>query len=433
MKSLFTTENTNKSKPLADILRPKDLSEVVGQGHLLGDNGLLSRLMDSKYFPSLILWGSPGCGKTTIANLIAAKIAYHFEIVSAVTSGVADLKKIFQDAEKRKDDGINTLLMVDEIHRFNRAQQDLFLPYVENGTVTLVGATTENPSFELNSALLSRCKVIVLNRLDDESLIKLIKKAEQHFDKQLNLTDDAIAALCRMADGDGRYLLGMCEELFSVKSDSPIDSATLAEILQKRFPIYDKSQDSHYNLISALHKSLRGSDVDAALYWFARMLDGGEDPLYIARRLVRFAVEDIGLADPDALLQANAAVTAYKMLGSPEGELAISQAVVYLATSPKSNANYTAFNNVMRDARNNGSLPPPKHIMNAPTKLMKDLGNKKGYIYDHDTPEGFSGQNYFPDGMDRREYYNPVMRGFERDLKKRIEYWNGLRESKDNR
>jgi putative ATPase len=429
MNTLF--QNKAKMKPLADLLRPQSLDEVVGQWHVLGVDGSLTRIIKKGTVPSLILWGPPGCGKTTIARLIANKVDSYFETVSAVTSGVADLKKIFTAAELRKEEGKNTLLMVDEIHRFNRAQQDFFLPYVENGTITLIGATTENPSFELNSALLSRCKVLILNSLDEDALMHLIKKAEQHFDKQLNLNDDAKLALCAMADGDGRYLLGMCEELLTLDLPEIVDVANLSTVLQKRFPLYDKSHDGHYNLISALHKSLRGSDVDASLYWFCRMLDGGEDPLYITRRLVRFAVEDIGLADPQALVQANAAKEAYQFLGSPEGELAIAQAVIYLATAPKSNAAYMAYKASVRDAKANGSLSPPKHILNAPTKLMKDSGYSDGYIYDPDTADGFSGQNYFPEKMGRKKYYKPVERGFERDINKRLDYWNKLRESKN--
>lgn len=431
MKSLFDDNDSNPtSKPLADLLRPKELEEVIGQEHVLGENGSITRLLKANSLPSIILWGTPGCGKTTIARLLASKINYHFEVISAVTNGAADLKKIFQSAQIRKKNGINTLLMVDEIHRFNRAQQDLFLPYVENGTVTLIGATTENPSFELNSALLSRCKVIVLNPLDNNSLDKLIKRSETHFGKNAPLTDEAREVLCKISDGDGRYLLGMCEELFSLNIEEKIDAKELTQILQERFPIYDKNHDSHYNLISALHKSLRGSDVDASLYWFNRMLNGGEDPVYICRRLVRFAVEDIGLADPQAVVQANAAKEAYIFLGSPEGDLAIAQAVIYLATAPKSNSAYSAYKLSKQSAKEHGSLAPPKHIMNAPTKLMKELGYKEGYIYDHDTVEGFSGQNYFPEDMQREEYYAPVERGFERDVKKRMDYWRKIRESK---
>jgi putative ATPase len=418
----------NLSRPLADLLRPANLDEIVGQPHLIGPNGIISRIIHNANLPSLILWGPPGCGKTTIAGLLSKEVSYHFESVSAVTNGVTDLKKIFQAAQARKESGQNTLLMVDEIHRFNRGQQDIFLPYVENGTITLIGATTENPSFELNSALLSRCKVLTLNSLDDSSLRMLIKKAEQYYKRELNLTENATNALCNMADGDGRYLLGMCEELFLLNTEQETDLAQLTAILQKRFPIYDKKQDGHYNLISALHKSLRGSDTDASLYWFCRMLEGGEDPLFICRRLVRFAVEDIGLADPTALVQANAAKDAYHFLGSPEGELAIAQAVIYLATAPKSNRVYSAFKQAGLDAKKYGSVSPPKHILNAPTNLMKELSYKEGYIYDHDTPDGFSGQNYFPDKMQRQQYYKPVERGFERDLIKRLQYWQKLRD-----
>ncbi len=431
MKSLLDNPKLNDvNKPLADRLRPADLAQVVGQAHLLGADGSLARLLGTGHIPSLILWGPPGCGKTTIARLLADKGDYYFDSVSAVTSGVSDLKKIFASAGMRAQSGKKTLLMVDEIHRFNRAQQDSFLPFVEDGTITLVGATTENPSFELNSALLSRCKVLILNALDEESLKEIINRSEQHFEKQLFLSSEAREMLCAMADGDGRYLLGMCEELFALDRAEEIDAKELLEILQKRMPLYDKSQDGHYNLISAMHKSLRGSDPDAALYWCARMLDGGEDPMYIIRRLVRFAVEDIALADPNALVQANAAKDAYNFLGSPEGELAIAQAVVYLATAPKSNASYMAYKACVKDAKSNGSLPPPKYILNAPTKLMKEIGYKDGYIYDHDTPEAFSGQNYFPEDMGRKKYYNPVERGFERDLKKRLDYWEKLRSAK---
>jgi len=428
MKTLFTT--TDSSRPLADILRPQKLEDVFGQEHLLSESGALTRLLNKGKVPSLIFWGPPGCGKTTISRLIADKVNYVFDTVSAVTSGTQELRKIFFAAEQRKIKGQNTILMVDEIHRFNRAQQDLFLPYVEEGTITLIGATTENPSFELNSALLSRCKVLILNALDEEALDKLITRCEEHYDKKLNISQDARAALCTMADGDGRYFLGLCEELFAIDGEKLIEIEQLTALLQKRLPLYDKGQDSHYNLISALHKSLRGSDVDAALYWFARMLDGGDDPMYIARRLIRFAVEDIGMADPNAIVQANAARDAYNMLGSPEGELAISQAIIYLATAPKSNAAYAAYKSAVKSAKRNSSLMPPMHILNAPTKLMKELGYNEGYVYDHDTKDGFSGQNYFPDKMQREEYYTPVMRGFERDITKRLEYWKKLRENK---
>lgn len=418
---------SSSGRPLADALRPQRLADVIGQEHVLGENGSISRMIKSGHIASLILWGPPGCGKTTIAKLLALETDCHFEIISAVMGGAADLRKIFLEAKDRLKTGQKTLLMVDEIHRFNRAQQDLFLPYVEDGTVILVGATTENPSFEVNSALLSRCKVIVLKRLDDAALLKIISRAEEFVGHTLPVDDEGKKALCYMADGDGRYLLNLCEELFAIQSEGIIEVKDLAEVLQKRLPVYDKHQDSHYNLISALHKSLRGSDVDAALYWFARMLDGGEDPLYITRRLVRFAVEDIGMADPNALLQANAAKDAYHFLGSPEGELAIAQCVVYLATAPKSNAAYTAFKDSMRDAKINGSLMPPKHILNAPTKLMKNEGYGSGYVYDHDTEGGFSGQNYFPDDMPRKQYYNPPERGFEREIVKRLQYWQKLR------
>jgi putative ATPase len=379
---------------------------------------------------SMILWGPPGCGKTTLARLIAEKVDLHFEMMSAIFSGVADLRKIFEAARQRRMMGRGTLLFIDEIHRFNRSQQDGFLPYVEDGTIVLVGATTENPSFELNAALLSRCQVFVLNRLHEGDLETLLKRAEQLMGFALPLNAEARTALIAMADGDGRYLLNMAEELFRLPPDLTLDPAALAKAVQKRAPLYDKAQEGHYNLISALHKSLRGSDTDAALYWLARMLVGGEDPKYIARRLVRFAVEDVGLADPQALTQALAAWDAYDRLGSPEGELAIAQCVIYLGTAPKSNAAYEAMSGANDAARKTGSLMPPKHILNAPTRLMKELGYGKGYNYDHDTAEGFSGQNYFPDGMARQRFYQPVERGFEREILKRIEYWDRLRAKK---
>lgn len=428
--SSASQEALGENAPLAEKLRPATLAEVIGQETVLSGQGSLSRMVESGKLYSVILWGPPGCGKTTIAKLLANHTNSHFEIVSAVTSGVAELKKIFQAAKQRRKTGVATVLMVDEIHRFNRSQQDAFLPYVEDGTITLIGATTENPSFELNAALLSRCKVIVLNRLDNDALMRLIGRAERYVGTELPVTEEAKQALCAMADGDGRYLLGLCEEIFALEYDNLLDPEQLAEIVRKRVPLYDKHQDSHYNLISALHKSLRGSDVDAALYWFARMLQGGEEPLYIMRRLIRFAVEDIGLADPNALLQANAAKDAYQMLGTPEGELAIAQCVVYLATAPKSNAVYQGFNQVMRDAKETGSLMPPKHILNAPTKLMKEIGYGKEYQYDHNAEDGFSGQNYFPEEMERAEYYQPVARGFEREIQKRLAYWQKLREKK---
>src|SRR5690348_4590262 len=376
---------------------------------------------------SMVLWGPPGCGKTTIARLLAEATSMHFEAISAVFSGVADLRKAFDAAKKRRVGGQGTLLFVDEIHRFNRAQQDGFLPYVEDGTVVLVGATTENPSFELNGALLSRCQVFVLNRLDDAAMEQLLERAEATMHQRLPLDADARAAVRAMADGDGRYLLNMAEELFRLPPEKILDAAGLAKAVQKRAPLYDKAQEGHYNLISALHKSLRGSDTDAALYWLARMLAGGEDPLYIARRLVRFAVEDVGLADPQAVVQALAAKDVYDFLGTPEGELGLAQAVIYLATAPKSNAAYTAFGAAKRAADETGSLMPPKHILNAPTRLMKDLGYGKEYQYDHDADEAFSGQNYFPDGMQREQFYRPRDRGFERDIAKRLAYWARLR------
>lgn len=416
-------------RPLADRMRPKTLEEVVGQDHVLAPDAALGRMLASGRLASIVLWGPPGCGKTTIARLLAERTDLHFEPLSAVFSGVADLRKAFEAARERRIAGRGTLLFVDEIHRFNRAQQDGFLPYVEDGTVTLVGATTENPSFELNAALLSRCHVLVLKRLDDAALELLLARAEELEGRTLPLTDDARLALRAMADGDGRFLLNMAEELFALK-DMTLDPAGLAKTVQRRAPIYDKAQEGHYNLISALHKSLRGSDVDAALYWLARMLAGGEDPLYIVRRLVRFASEDIGMAEPQALVQALAAWDTYERLGSPEGELTIAQAVAYLATAPKSNALYKALGEAKRSAKETGSLMPPMHILNAPTKLMKDLGYGAGYDYDHDAEDGFSGQNYFPDGMARRQFYRPVERGFERDIRKRLEYWQKLRQRK---
>jgi putative ATPase len=418
--------------PLAERLRPKRIEEVLGQDHLLGPDGPLGRMLAAKKLSSLILWGPPGCGKTTIARLLAEAVELHFEPLSAVFSGVADLRKIFEAARQRRKDGKGTLLFVDEIHRFNRAQQDGFLPYVEDGTVTLVGATTENPSFELNAALLSRCQVLVLRRLDDAALETLLERAEAALGKTLPVDAQGKHALFAMADGDGRYLITLAEQLAQLKETGPLPPERLAALLQKRAPLYDKAQEAHYNLISALHKSLRGSDVDAALYWFARMLDGGEDPKYIARRLVRFAVEDIGMADPNALTQTLAAWDTYDHLGSPEGELAIAQAVIYLGTAPKSNAGYVAYGAAKRSAKEHGSLAPPMHILNAPTKLMKELGYSRGYEYDHNAEEGFSGQNYFPDGMAREEFYQPVERGFEREILKRLEYWKKLRNKRQD-
>jgi putative ATPase len=428
VSTLFEAAGAVQAGPLADRLRPQHLDDVVGQDHLLAGEGPLARMLKSGHIASLVLWGPPGSGKTTIARLLASRVGLHFEQLSAVFSGVADLRKAFEAARTRRRDGVATLLFVDEIHRFNRSQQDGFLPYVEDGTVTLVGATTENPSFELNAALLSRCQVLVLHRLGDAELEVLLARAEAAEGSGLPLDPEARTALRAMADGDGRFVLNMAEELLRLPAGEPsLDAARLSRAVQRRAPLYDKSQEGHYNLISALHKSLRGSDADAGLYWLARMLAGGEDPLYIVRRLVRFAVEDVGLADPQALTQALAAWDSYERLGSPEGELAIAQAVLYLATAPKSNAAYVAFGEARRSAEETGSLMPPAHILNAPTRLMKEIGYGKGYAYDHDAPEAFSGQNYFPEGMARREFYRPVERGFEREVKKRLEYWSKLR------
>lgn len=413
--------------PLPEQLRPRALDEVIGQEHLTGPEGVLSRMVAAKHLQSVILWGPPGCGKTTIARLLADEAGYVLQQVSAVASGVNDLKQHFEEARQRAMTGQRTILFVDEIHRFNRAQQDVLLPVVEDGTVTLIGATTENPSFELNSALLSRCRVLVLNRLSSEALAQLVARAEALVGKTLPVTEEARQTLFAMADGDGRYLLTMLEFIWEAAPKQALDVAGLGQLLQQRPPVYDKAQESHYNLISALHKSLRGSDVQAALYWFSRMLDGGEDPLYIARRLIRFASEDIGMADPNALIQSIAARQTYEMLGSPEGELAIAQSVIYLATAPKSNAQYVAYKAARRSAKEHGSLMPPKHILNAPTKLMKELGYSKGYDYDHNAEDAFSGQNYFPEEMDRENYYEPVERGFEREIQKRLDYWDKLR------
>lgn len=429
------------TRPLADRLRPQALNDVVGQDHVLGADAPLGRMVEQGRLSSIILWGPPGCGKTTIARLLAASTGLVFEQVSATFSGVADLRKVFSAASKRRQIGQGTLLFVDEIHRFNRAQQDSFLPYVEDGTVVLVGATTENPSFELNGALLSRCQVLVLSRLSEEALNELLVRVERLVGRELPLTGPARSVLIAMADGDGRYLLGMVEQVLAAVRGTGdggfgglLDAQDLADIVASRAPLYDKTSEGHYNLISALHKSMRGSDPDAALYWVSRMLLGGEDPLFIARRLVRFASEDVGMADPGALQMALAAWDTYERLGSPEGELAIAQAVVYLATAPKSISVYRGFNRAWKQAKRTGSLMPPAHILNAPTRLMKELGYGEGYQYDPDTPDGFSGADYFPDGYpepkDRETFYEPTDRGYEKRIRERLAYWGDLRSNK---
>jgi putative ATPase len=432
MASLFEAAGLEDSapRPLADRLRPKMLAEVAGQAHLLGPGAPLARMVETGALRSVIFWGPPGTGKTTVARLLASLSGYEFEQLSAITSGVQGLRDTFERARKRRQDGIATLLFVDEIHRFNRAQQDAFLPVMEDGTIVLIGATTENPSFELNGALLSRASVLRFHRLDEATLETLLQRAEAAQAARAPLTPEARAQLISMADGDGRAIINLFEEVMAAHDSAAgdLDIEALAGLVQRRAPLYDKSRDAHYDLISALHKAVRGSDPDAALYWLARMLSGGEDPLYIVRRLVRMAVEDIALADPHALNATIAAKDAYDFLGSPEGELALAQVTVHLALAPKSNAVYTAFKGAMASARESGSLPPPRHILNAPTQLMKQEGYGEGYAYDHNTPEGFSGQDYFPEGMARQQFYHPTERGFEAELARRLARFRRLRE-----
>jgi putative ATPase len=434
MADLFAAQQDNEApdanRPLADRLRPRQLEDIVGQDHLVGPDGPIRRMADKGHLSSMILWGPPGCGKTTLARILANHTDLHYEQISAIFSGVQDLRKVFEGAKIRKTKGQGTLLFVDEIHRFNKSQQDAFLPVMEDGTITLIGATTENPSFELNAAVLSRAQVYVLKRLDDTGLEILLERAEQDAGAPLQLDDQARATLKAMADGDGRYVLSMAEQILA--NGKPLDTEGLLKIVQRRAPLYDKANEAHYNLISAFHKSLRASDVDAALYWMARMLTAGEAPEYILRRMLCVASEDISNADPQALQVAINAWQAFERLGMPEGELAMAQACTYLATAPKSNASYMAFADAKALARETGSLMPPKHALNAPTKLMKKEGYHLGYIYDHDTPEGFSGLDYFPPDTERQEFYQPVERGFEREIKKRLEYWSKLREKRQD-